>query len=137
MSGEDGPNSSEVWWLEERLAVLEEERRQLQARLDVLRSGKQEVSAPSAVRDRVREYGPTRSRFSLDEKVRLFRSLFRGREDVYPRRWESQKTGRAGYSPACHNEWIPGTCEKPRVKCGECGNRELFPVTDAVIWNRG
>jgi len=39
-----------------------------------------------------------------EAKIRLFRSLFRGREDVYPRRFESRKTGQAGYSPACGNE---------------------------------
>lgn len=33
------------------------------------------------------------------EKIALFRSLFRGREDVYPRRFESKKTGRSGYAP--------------------------------------
>ena len=32
-------------------------------------------------------------------KIALFRSLFRGREDVYPRRFESRKTGKAGYAP--------------------------------------
>ena len=37
-------------------------------------------------------------------KVELFRSLFRGREDVFPRRWENAKTGKSGYSPACTNE---------------------------------
>ena len=37
-------------------------------------------------------------------KIALFRSLFRGREDVYPRRFESHKTGKSGYSPACANE---------------------------------
>lgn len=33
------------------------------------------------------------------EKVALFRSLFRGREDVFPRRWENKRTGKSGYSP--------------------------------------
>jgi hypothetical protein len=33
---------------------------------------------------------------SAESKIRLFRSLFRGRDDVYPRRFESRKTGRAG-----------------------------------------
>lgn len=33
-------------------------------------------------------------------KIALFRSLFRGREDVYPRRFESRKTGKAGYRRA-------------------------------------
>jgi hypothetical protein len=59
--------------------------------------------------------------------------LFRGREDVYPRRFESRKTGRAGYQPACANEWVRGLCEKPRIKCFECPNRRFLPVTDEVV----
>src|SRR5207247_9212985 len=70
---------------------------------------------------------------AADVKIRLFRSLFRGREDVYPRRFESRKTGRAGYAPACANEWVRGICEKPRIKCAECPNRRFLPVTDDVI----
>ena len=67
------------------------------------------------------------------DKIALFRSLFRGREDVYPRRFESRQTGRSGYQPACANEWIHGLCEKRRVKCAECLNRRFLPVTDEVI----
>lgn len=37
---------------------------------------------------------------SAEAKIALFRSLFRGREDVYPRRFESRKTGKSGYAPA-------------------------------------
>ncbi|MFZ0502050.1 MAG: hypothetical protein WAU49_06040 [Steroidobacteraceae bacterium] len=43
-------------------------------------------------------------RSPVEEKIRLFRSLFRGREDLYARRFESRKTGRSGYAPACANE---------------------------------
>ena len=67
------------------------------------------------------------------EKIALFHSLFRGREDVYPRRFERQLTGRAGYAPACGNEWVRGICEKPRIKCAECPHRAFLPVTDEVI----
>jgi hypothetical protein len=35
------------------------------------------------------------------EKVKFFRALFRGREDVFPTRFEAKKTGKAGYAPAC------------------------------------
>jgi hypothetical protein len=70
---------------------------------------------------------------SPQTKIALFRSLFRGREDVYPRRFESRKTGRSGYAPACANEWVRGVCEKPRIKCAECPNRRFLPVTDDVI----
>lgn len=66
-------------------------------------------------------------------KIALFRSLFRGREDLYPQRFESKKTGRAGYSPACGNEWIRGICEKPKIKCSECRHRRFLSVTDDVV----
>ena len=70
---------------------------------------------------------------SAEDKIALFRSLFRGRDDVYPRRFESGKTGRSGYAPACANEWVRGVCEKPRIKCAESPNRRFLPVTDDVI----
>ena len=41
------------------------------------------------------------SRLSTQEKVALFRRLFRGRDDVYPVRWESKTSGESGYTPAC------------------------------------
>jgi superfamily II DNA or RNA helicase len=66
-------------------------------------------------------------------KIALFRSLFRGREDVYPRRFESRKTGKSGYAPACAHEWVRGICEKPHIKCAECPHRRFLPVTDDVI----
>ncbi|MCK9230022.1 MAG: DEAD/DEAH box helicase family protein [Syntrophales bacterium] len=72
--------------------------------------------------------------FTTDDKIALFRRLFRGREDVYPQRWESAK-GTSGYSPACSNKWKPGVCHKPRVKCGDCNQRQLLPVTDQVIYD--
>jgi hypothetical protein len=43
---------------------------------------------------------PSPPRSSL-EKVKLFRQLFRGRVDLYPTRFTSKKTGKAGYAPAC------------------------------------
>jgi superfamily II DNA or RNA helicase len=70
---------------------------------------------------------------SSTAKIALFRSLFRGREDVYARRFESKKTGRAGYAPACANEWVRGVCEKPRIKCAVCPNRRFLPITEEVI----
>ena len=68
-----------------------------------------------------------------EAKIAFFRSLFRGRIDVYPRRFENRKTQKAGYAPACANEWVRGVCEKPRIKCAECPNRRFLPVTDDVI----
>ena len=67
------------------------------------------------------------------EKIALFRSLFKGREDVYAKRWENKKKGTSGYQPVCQNEWAAGLCEKPKVKCGDCKNRKFEPVTDTII----
>ncbi len=66
-------------------------------------------------------------------KIELFRSLFRGRADVYPRRFESRKTGKSGYAPACANEWVRGVCEKPRIKCADCPNRRFLQITNEVV----
>ena len=66
-------------------------------------------------------------------KIALFRSLFRGRDDVYPLRFESCRSGKSGYQPACGNEWIRGVCEKPRIKCSDCPNQAFLPVTDDTI----
>ena len=76
---------------------------------------------------------PEPSWLTTAEKVALFRRLFRGRTDVYPIRWEAKTSGKSGYSPACANEWRTGVCEKPRIKCGDCGNRVLIPLSDVVI----
>lgn len=36
---------------------------------------------------------------SLEEKVDVFRNLFKGREDVFARRWYSRTSGKSGYQP--------------------------------------
>ena len=68
-----------------------------------------------------------------EDKLKLFRSLFRGRMDVFPRLWTNTKRGTKGYAPACGNEWKPGLCEKPKVKCGECPHQAFIPVDDQVV----
>jgi len=72
---------------------------------------------------------------SSEIKIALFRSLFKGREDVYAKRFENRKTGKSGYQPVCRNEWVRGICEKPRTSCGSCSQRSFEPVTDDVIKN--
>lgn len=71
---------------------------------------------------------------TAEQKIALFRSLFRGRTDVYPTRWENN-AGRSGYSPACHNEWKPNVCGKPSIKCSQCPNQAWKAVTDQVIYD--
>ena len=74
-----------------------------------------------------------------DAKVALFRSFFRGREDVYPRYWENpkkkDKNGKLlhGYKPVCANEKNQTLCDWPRIKCGECPNRSFAHLDDQAI----
>ena len=48
------------------------------------------------------------SNLGIEQRVGLFRSLFRGREDVFARRWYSKNTDKGGYQPVCINEWRRG-----------------------------
>ena len=67
-----------------------------------------------------RPVGPVNTHTPPEAKIALFRSLFRGRDDVYPRRFESLRTGKSGSPPACANEWARGLCDKRAVRCVEC-----------------
>ena len=70
---------------------------------------------------------------SNEEKLKIFMEVFKGRNDVYAKRWTSTKTGKSGYSPVCKNEFSTYKCDKPRVKCSKCPYRELLPLTDEII----
>ncbi len=113
----------------DRLAALQAENERLAALLD---SHGIQWRQPPSPQPGVRE--PESANLSTDEKIALFRRLFRGRVDVYPVRWESKTSGKSGYAPACGNEWRPGICEKPRIKCGDCSHRLMLPFSDDVIF---
>lgn len=66
---------------------------------------------------------------AIDERIRLFQSLFKGREDVFARRWFSKTTGKSGYQPVCINEWKQGLCDKKKYRCVICPNRNFAPLT--------
>jgi superfamily II DNA or RNA helicase len=113
-----------------RLAELEAERASLEARLtDLLEPSPSAVAtkAPAVTAAKLTVASPAA------EKIALFRSLFAGRTDVFPLRWENTKKKRSGYAPACANEWVKGICGKPQVKCGECPNQAFIPMSDRVI----
>ena len=121
---------------EERLKKLTHEQEQALSRIQTLRDKLLSYEAIGNVRELPAEY----FKISLTpknstEKVALFRSLFRGCEDVFPRLWIS-RAGKKGYAPACLNDWAAGVCGKtltPPVKCGESSNRKFLPVTDQTI----
>ena len=74
-------------------------------------------------------------RLSLQEKVKLFRSIFKGREDVFAKRWYSDVTKKSGYQPVCEREWNSEFCDKGKYKCTECPNRLFASLTDEHIYN--
>ena len=68
--------------------------------------------------------GAVTAESSAEVKIALFRRLFRGREDVYARRWVS-RAGRTGWSPAeadPFNKSIPDS------------DRTFYPLNDHVIY---
>ncbi len=70
---------------------------------------------------------------TFEDKVALFKSYFRGREDVYAKRWINNKTGKRGYSPVCKHEWDRILCRKPIIKCSECPNQGFLPLDEVAI----
>jgi superfamily II DNA or RNA helicase len=66
-------------------------------------------------------------------KVTLFRSLFRGREDVYAERWR-MRDGNWGYRPAGRKNWEAVLASEPggRKKVDR-QTRILYPLTDEAI----
>jgi superfamily II DNA or RNA helicase len=67
------------------------------------------------------------------EKIKLYMSLFKGREDVYAKRWENDKKGTSGYAPFCLNEWQAGICAKPKGKCADCTQKAYAALIEKVI----
>ena len=76
---------------------------------------------------------PVTTHSSVQEKIDCFLAVFRGREELYARRYYSAKTGKIGYTPVCKNEWVPGLCDKRTHKCADCPNRAFVPLTFEAV----
>ncbi len=115
--------------IENKLTALEKERSRLLGELKSLRVAQDETSSV------VKLGRPTLigSPESNEEKTDLFLKLFRGRKNVYPKRWENNKTGKSGYSPVCENEWVKPICQKPKIKCGDCSHQKFMPLNDVAV----
>jgi len=120
---------------ESELAKLDGKRQSILEDIENLKSKRELIYRGISQTSPLHRNAPITDQSPQEEKIHLFRSLFRGREDVYPQRFESLKTGKTGYQPACRNEWIKGLCTKPKVRCNDCESREFLPVTDDVIRN--
>jgi superfamily II DNA or RNA helicase len=123
--------ASQIEKAEAELAALGQAREQALARLAALRAAR--TAAGESPQLRLPIANDASAPRNGAEKIRLFRALFRGRKDVFPKRWENAKQERSGYAPACANEWVRGVCEKPKVRCGECPNQAFIAVEDRVI----
>jgi len=118
---------------EERLAGLEAEQADSKRRLAALQAELAALGAEPGIRVRLPLTVEAPVPQTSAEKIKLFRSLFRGREDVFPTRFVGKKTGKPGYAPACRNKFVKGVCELPKVKCGECPNQAFIPFDDAAV----
>ncbi|HYW77653.1 MAG TPA: DEAD/DEAH box helicase family protein [Gammaproteobacteria bacterium] len=121
---------------EQVLAELDRERAQIEERLTRLKAVQNRLAARGPLSggtdDEFRarsDAAPTKPQ----EKLALFRELFAGRQDIFPLKFVSKKTGKTGYAPACKNKFVPGVCGLPQVKCGECPNQAFLPVNDGVL----
>jgi superfamily II DNA or RNA helicase len=118
---------------EERLAELERQREATRSRMEALRAELMALSADEPARSVLPVITDVPATATPAEKVRLFRSLFKGREDIFPTRFLSKKTGKTGYAPACANKFVRGVCDLPKVKCSECPNQAFTQVDDRVV----
>lgn len=108
------------------IARLKEENKQLKSSLYKAQNPHVKNSRPTKL---VTEFTPKEK-----AAISLFMNLFRGRSDVFAQRWESNKTGKSGYSPACGNEWDKDLCRKPKIKCQDCVHRLFLRLTPQVIY---
>lgn len=124
---------SQIKFIKAKIALLDEEKKQLIAKLKTIEETNSQAHISSPLCTTSRSVFPKENIPVFEQQIKLFRSLFRGRDDVYARLWISRKTGKSGYSPVCKNEWVRKICQKPLIKCSECPNRELTSLDDDMI----
>jgi superfamily II DNA or RNA helicase len=125
----------------EQVDQLTRENRRLKAKL-----GLQEAQAPRNTTQAIQmEFVPDgesndikvlidiNSTSDSTSKIRLFMSLFKGRKDVYARRWVNKNKGTSGYAPVCLNQWQPGVCGKPKISCAKCENKSYAVLDENAI----
>ena len=115
------------------MADLERTRDEVRARIESLRSELTCVTVAASLPPRLPLAVDCKPPRTTADKLQLFRSLFRGRGDMFPLRFVSKKTGKAGYAPACFNKWEPGCLLKSGGKCSDCPNQDFVPVSDQLL----
>ncbi len=126
----DRTDISEIDALRRKCLRLEEENARLRSLL-----ADHGIASEAAAKQTQRPAEPSlnRPKLSTAEKIALFRSLFRGREDVFAQRWESPD-GRYGYSPRTERDWHAYNAAKPEErKRVDKETRKNLPLTDEAI----
>ncbi|MGC8492439.1 MAG: TOTE conflict system archaeo-eukaryotic primase domain-containing protein [Syntrophobacteraceae bacterium] len=116
--------------------ALKEENLALKARLGLGEPAPETHHAPEAMQQQPLAPSPSADiNVNTDpaEKILLFLSLFKGREDVYAKRWETKDGTRAGYVPVCRNDGNFGVCRRFTVKCATCEHRSYAPLDENAI----
>ena len=131
-------NSQQI--LTEYLQTLEKEELELQKRLEDLLLKKQFIlqkirSLKDLESVEEKSSSPSSSSFfTIKEKIAMFRSLFRGREDVYPERRE-RPNRRPSYEPVGTSGWSCRICRAAKANPKLCPHRIFSPLSDAVIYH--
>lgn len=117
----------------EKYNCLLEENKKLKAELYMLK-GETSLTMPEKSTSPTTLISTINKHSSPEAKISLFRSLFKGREDVFARRWYSKTSNKSGYQPVCENKWNEEFCDKKKYKCSACPNRKLMVLTDKDIY---
>lgn len=129
------PNYKELY---EKYKILEEENKRLRNEVELLSkilSKKETETNSSTDFIMVKESSLDRNdnlvtmNSTSGEKIKLFMTLFKGRDDVCAKRWRNK----SGYSPYCFNDFKPGICNKPKVKCSECKSSDFAPLDEERV----
>jgi len=126
----------------EEIKRLKKENHQLKAQLGLARiklprkaipSINTEKNIPDSELTEKSCFSDVDSKSDIHSKIRLFMSLFKGRDDVYAKRWENKRKGTSGYSPICLNQWHPGVCGMPKISCAKCEHKSYAALDEDVI----
>jgi hypothetical protein len=119
---------------------LREENKRLKARLRILES-EHPVTKTTSINlapqspSTIAAIPSVNNTSDTKSKIKLFMSLFKGRDDVYAIRWENKKKGTSGYSPLCLNQWKTGLCGKGTHVVLKSNIHQKFAIIDQkMVW---
>lgn len=123
--------------LNKQLQDLTKEEGELQKRLESIEIEKkfllskiQSLMESEPIREIVSSAAPV---LTTKERVSLFRSLFRGREDVYPQRYEPLGK-KPWYGPVGTSGWNCKVCIAAKANLKKCPHREFSPLNDGIVY---